>query len=139
MMPVELGMISSKTQPMASARATQERWQASMPGAPVAQLALPALTRTARTWLPVAARWERPTVMGAATSWLLVNMAAAGAGVSQTAMATSGVPEALRPAVAEDQRKPRGRLMSLIEIRVSSGEGTLGQVMFLFSDQRRAK
>jgi hypothetical protein len=49
MMPVEDGKISSKTQPKASATAMQERRQASMPGSPVAQLALPALTSTAET------------------------------------------------------------------------------------------
>jgi hypothetical protein len=46
---------------------------------------------------------------GAATTWLLVNIAAAFAPPSHTASATSGLPEALRPAVTADQRKPSGR------------------------------
>jgi len=107
MMPVEDGKISSKTQP---------NWLASMPGSPVAQLALPALTRTPVTRPPVAARCRRPTVTGAATTWLRVKSAAALAPPSQTASATSGLPEAFMPAVVEDQRKPRGREVLLIEL-----------------------
>src|SRR5581483_5306137 len=45
----------------------------------------------------------------AATTWLLVNIAAAFAPPSQRARATSGLPEAFMPAVTADQRKPRGR------------------------------
>jgi len=58
-------------------------------------------------------------VTGAATSWLLVKQAAALAGVSQTASATSGLPLALMPALVEDQRKPRGRveLDAFIEVK----------------------
>ncbi len=82
MMPVELGKTSSKTQPSASPAARQESWQASSPAGPVAQLALPEFTSTARTLLPVAARCCLPMVSGAATSWFEVNIAAAiGGGV----------------------------------------------------------
>jgi hypothetical protein len=73
-----------------------------MPGSPVAQLALPAFTRTAVTRLPVAFKCLRPTVIGAATTWLLVNIAAATAPPSQYASATSGLPLALMPAVTDD-------------------------------------
>src|SRR5581483_9900962 len=45
----------------------------------------------------------------AATTWLLVNIAAAFAPPSQRARATSGLPEAFMPAVTADQRKSRGR------------------------------
>src|SRR6202012_4911172 len=48
-------------------------------------------------------------MIGAATTWLLVNMAATFAPPSHTASATSGLPEALSPAVTADQRKPSGR------------------------------
>ena len=101
MMPVEEGKTSSKTQPNCSARAMQVWRAAPTPGSPVAQLALPALTRTAVTRPPVAARWRRPTITGAATTWLAVNRAAALAPEGQTASATSGLPLVLMPAVAE--------------------------------------
>src|ERR1700761_5033694 len=48
-------------------------------------------------------------MIGAAATWLLVNMAAPFAPPSHTASATSGLPEALSPAVTADQRKPSGR------------------------------
>ena len=80
----------------------QERWQASTPACPVAQLAFPALTSTAVTRPPVAAICRRPTSTGAASTWLLVNIAAALAPPPHTARATSGLPLALIPAVAED-------------------------------------
>jgi hypothetical protein len=104
-------MTSSKTQPKRLATAMQDWRAASRPGAPVAALALPALTRTAVTRPPVEARWRRPMVTGAATTWLAVKSAAAVAPVSQTARATSGLPLVLMPAVTEDQRKPRGRVV----------------------------
>ncbi len=111
MMPVDEGKTSSKTQPKCSAVAVQERRQASMPGSPVAQLALPELMRTAVTRPPLAARWLRPTMTGAATTWFEVNMAAALAPVGQRASARSGLPLALIPAVADAHWKPRGRLV----------------------------
>src|SRR5215469_3158364 len=80
-----------------------------MPGCPVAQFALPAFTSSAVTRLLVAIRCLRATMTGAATTWLLVNIAATLAPPSHTASATSGLPEALMPAVTADQRKPRGR------------------------------
>ncbi len=42
--------------------------QASIPASPVAQFALPALTRTTATRPPVVERWRRPTRTGAATT-----------------------------------------------------------------------
>jgi hypothetical protein len=63
---------------------------------------LPALTSTALTFDPVAARCRRPTAIGAATSWFDVNMTAAPEGASHTASATSGLPLALMPAFADD-------------------------------------
>ena len=67
-MPVDDGKTSSKMQLKVSAAATQVWRQASMPASPVAQLALPALTRTTETLPPVAWRWVLPTVTGAATT-----------------------------------------------------------------------
>src|ERR1700679_1253647 len=97
--PVDDGKISSNTHPIASATATQLLWQASMPGSPVAQLAFPAFTTTAETLPPVAAKCLRPTIIGAATTWLLVYITPASAGPSQTASARSGLPLALIPAL----------------------------------------
>jgi hypothetical protein len=57
-------------------------------------------------------------VSGAATSWFEVNIAAAIAGVSATANATSGLPLALMPAMAEDQRKPRGSARESLRVTV---------------------
>ena len=85
MIPVEEGKTSSKMQPKLSAAATQVATQPSMPGAPLAQLALPELTSTAATRPPVAARCRRPTVTGAATTRLVVNMAAPTAALSACA------------------------------------------------------
>ena len=102
MMPVEDGKTSSKTQPNWSPTAMQLLRQASRPACPVAQLALPALTMSAETLPPVAARCLRPMVTGAATTWLRVNRAAAVAPPVQMARATSGLPLALMPALTED-------------------------------------
>src|SRR5215472_9746705 len=79
-----------------------------MPGLPVAQLALPALTITACMRPRDARRWSRPTVTGAATTWLRVNTAAAEAPSGIKAIARSGRPLALRPAEHTEKRKPCG-------------------------------
>ena len=98
MMPVEEGKTSSKRQPKVSPAARQLSMQAFTPASPVAQLALPALTSTAETRPPVVSRCRRPTMTGAATTWLRVNMAAAVAPFGAMAMATSRLPLALMPA-----------------------------------------
>src|SRR6202044_3134221 len=118
--PVDEGKISSNTHPNASATATQLLWQASIPGSPVAQLALPAFTITALTLPPVAARCLPPPVMGAATTWLLVYITPASAGVSQADNARSGLPLALMPARTADQRNPSGRGSEIKEDLMSS-------------------
>ena len=57
-------------------------------------------------------------MMGAAATWLEVKLAAAVAPESQWAWATSGLPLALMPALTADQRKPRGRVGTvLIEVK----------------------
>ena len=60
MMPVEEGKTSLALHWKVSAAAVQVAMQASMPAAPVAQLAFPALTSTVATRPPVAARCRRP-------------------------------------------------------------------------------
>src|SRR5271163_432225 len=108
MMPVEEGKTVSGVQLKLSAAATQVAMQASMPAAPVAQLALPALTRTVETRPPVAAMCLRPTVTGAATSWLVVNIAAAVAPLGANATARSNFPLGLMPALTAPHSKPKG-------------------------------
>jgi hypothetical protein len=109
MIPVEEGKTSSKMQWKVSAVATQVWMQASIPAWPVAQLALPAFTSRAPTRPPVARRWRWPTVTGAATTWFLVNIAAAFAGLSGIAIATSSFPLALIPAFTAPHLNPCGR------------------------------
>ena len=110
MMPVEDGKTSSKRQRKVSAAVRQVSRHARMPASPVAQLAFPALTRTMETRPPVAAMCRLPTVTGAATTWLRVHMAAALAPRGATAMARSGLPLCLIPAVTAPQPKPSGNV-----------------------------
>ena len=118
MIPVEEGKTSSKMQPKLSAAATQVATQPSMPGAPLAQLALPELTSTAATRPPVAARCRRPTVTGAATTRLVVNMAAPTAAPTAppasraTAIARSRLPLDLIPARTAPHWNPAGRAVN---------------------------
>jgi hypothetical protein len=96
--PVELGTTSSKMHPNVSAAATHVVKQPAIPASPVAQFALPAFTSTAATRPPVASRCRRPTVTGAATTWLVVNIAAPTEPAAAIAAATSRFPLALIPA-----------------------------------------
>ena len=68
MMPVEEGKISAAGTPRIFAASRQTRSQAEMPARPVAQLALPEFTTSARIRPPVAASDARPTSTGAATT-----------------------------------------------------------------------
>src|SRR5208283_974220 len=117
MIPVEEGKTSSKMQPKLSAAATQVATQPSMPGSPLAQLALPELTSTAATRPPVAARWRRPTVTGAATTRLEVNMAAPTAAPDPApraiATARSRLPLDLIPARTAPHWNPAGSVPSV--------------------------
>ena len=101
-------------QPKLSAAATQVAMQPSTPAGPVAQLALPEFTSTAPTRPAVASKWRCPTVTGAATTRFDVYTAAPTAQIPAasrevaTAMATSGLPLALIPALAAPQTNPPG-------------------------------
>src|ERR1700681_2789373 len=86
-----------------------------MPARPVAQLALPEFTTTARTRPPVASKDERPTSTGAATTRLVVNNAAAVAPPAASTSARSGRPLTLMPAATAEKENPRGK-------RIFSGE-----------------
>src|SRR5882757_4925474 len=101
-------------QPNCSAAATHVRSQASIPACPVAQFAFPAFTSTAPTRPPVPTRCRRPTVTGAATTWLLVNIAAACPLLVTTAAARSGLPLILIPAATAPHANPCGRAAPVV-------------------------
>src|ERR1700688_2227460 len=82
-----------------------------MPARPVAQLALPEFTTTARTRPPVASNAARPTSTGAAATRLVVNKAAADAPSPASARARSGRALALIPALMAEKEKPLGILI----------------------------
>src|ERR1035441_7669650 len=86
-----------------------------MPAFPVAQLALPEFTTTARTRPPVERNAARPTTTGAATTRFLVNSAAAVAPPAVSTSARSGRPLTLMPAATAEKENPRGK-------RIFSGE-----------------
>src|ERR1039458_3574584 len=86
-----------------------------MPARPVAQLALPEFTTTARTRPPVETSAARPTSTGAATTRFLVNNAAAVAPPAAATRARSGRPLTLMPAATAEKENPRGK-------RIFSGE-----------------
>src|SRR5271165_203987 len=102
MIPVDDGKISADLPPSRCAAWLQVSRQARRPGCPVAQLALPELTRTARTRPLLFARAARPTSTGAATIRFLVKRAAAVARGSARISARSGLPLALIPAVTAE-------------------------------------
>src|SRR5271170_2120528 len=108
MIPVEDGKTSATSHPKVEATFAQTSLQALMPASPVAQFAFPAFTAMARTRPADCSRCSRPTMIGAATTRLLVNIAAAEALLSATAMAKSGFPLGLRPAVTAANRNPDG-------------------------------
>src|ERR1700690_25519 len=109
MMRVDGANTSAGWPPSRRAVAVQVWRQARRPGCPVAQLALPEFTRTARTRPLLFASAARPTSTGAATMRFLVNRAAAVARGSARISARSGLPLALIPAVTAENLKPFGR------------------------------
>src|ERR1039458_7169963 len=86
-----------------------------MPAGPVAQLALPEFTTTARTRPPVERNAARPTTTGAATNRFLVNSAAALAPPAVRTSARAARPVTLMPAATAEKENPRGK-------RIFSGE-----------------
>jgi hypothetical protein len=72
--------------------------------------------RTASTRIrpPLRSRWRRPTVMGAACTRFVVNIAAALAIASATATAKSVFPLGLMPAFTAANRNPRGSASCVI-------------------------
>lgn len=107
--PVEDGKISPARSFRSVASPAQTSRQALIPALPVAQLALPEFTMTARMRPRVAASAARPTSRGAATTRFLVNTAAAVVPAQASTSAKSGRPLALIPALADEKLKPAGR------------------------------
>src|SRR5450631_891849 len=86
-----------------------------MPARPVAQLAFPEFTTTARMRPPVESNDARPTSTGAATTRFCVNSAAAVAPPAASTSARSGRPLTLIPAATAEKENPMGK-------RIFSGE-----------------
>src|ERR1700678_3921670 len=86
-----------------------------MPARPVAQLAFPEFTMTARTRPPAESNDARPTSTGAAMTRFFVNKAAALAPLVASASARSGRPLTLMPAARAANENPKGK-------RIFSGE-----------------
>src|SRR5271157_875380 len=86
--------------------------EAARPAGPVAQLALPALTITARMRPLDACKFSFETTTGGATTRFCVKTAAAEAGTSLESSARSSAPVFFRPQAVAEKRNPRGRAAS---------------------------
>ena len=109
MIPVEDGKTSTGLRFKRLAVSAHTFQQSRIPRRPVAQLAFPEFTITARTRLLLFACDTRPTSTGAATIKFLVNNAAAVVFGSATISAKSGFPLALMPALTAENLNPFGR------------------------------
>src|SRR5258708_9703730 len=112
MTPVEQTKTSSGLQPRRFAVSATVRTAAACPAAPVAQLALPAFTTTARMRPFDARKCALEISTGAATTRFCVNTPAAEAGTSLERIAKSSAPVFFRPQAVAAQRKPRGKKAS---------------------------
>src|SRR5712671_5901710 len=109
MTPVEQTKTSSGLQARRLAVSATVRCAAACPAAPVAQLALPAFTTTARMRPFDARRCSLEMRTGAATTRFCVNTAAAEAGASLERIARSSAPVFFKPQAVAAKRNPRGR------------------------------
>src|SRR5271168_4107826 len=107
--PVEHTKSSCGLYPRSFAASFTVRSAAAWPTAPVAQLALPALTTTARMRPLEDLRCWREITTGAATTKFCVKTAAAEAGTSLDKIARSSAPVFFSPQAVAAKRKPRGR------------------------------
>jgi hypothetical protein len=121
--PVEQTRTSPAEMPRAAAVCSAVACVSAKPSGPVQALAPPELSTTApATPSDTACRVHRT---GAACTRLLVSTAAPTAsGPSLTTRATSGRPEALRPAVTPAARKPRGAVTVMGRLRSWSGRAS---------------
>ncbi len=116
MSPVEHTTTSPAAAPRTSATCSAVRWVSWNPGGPVQALA-PPLLRTTASARP-SSTTVRDHVTGAASTRLPVKTAATWwSGPSLTTSATSGRPEALRPAVTPAARNPRGAVTDISRSR----------------------
>src|SRR5215475_8300392 len=109
MTPVEQTKTSWGGRPRRLEVSSTVRREARSPCWPVAQLALPALTTTARMRPLDSARCFFERVTGAATTRFCVKTAAAEAGTSLDKIARSRAPVFFSPQAVAAKRKPRGR------------------------------
>src|ERR1043165_5770111 len=127
MTPVEQTKSSCGAKFMRRAASGLVGWAAVPPRGPVAQLALPALTTTARMRPLEDCRFFLERVTGAATTRFWVKTAAADAGASLETRARSSAPVFLRPQAVAAKRKPLGRADSggawVISLKLLSGGG----------------
>src|ERR1700674_1979756 len=96
-------------QPIRFAASATVRTAAAWPAAPVAQLALPAFTTTARMRPFEARRCSLEISTGAATTRFCVKTAAAEAGTSLERIARSSAPVFFKPHAVAAKRNPRGK------------------------------
>ncbi len=121
--PVDARATSAGSTRAASAAAPCVLAASSRPRRPVAALAQPELTRTARS----ACSRQRSLLSstGAAAAPEVVKRAAlTGRSASQTSSPTSGLPEGFSPAATPAARKPSGRPVSPPSSRTCPGAGT---------------
>src|SRR5258705_4599265 len=109
MTPVEQTNNSCGVQPSRFAASATVRSAAAWPAAPVAQLALPAFTTTARMRPFDARRCSLEMRTGAATTRFCVKTAAADAGMSLERIARSSAPRVFKPHAVAAKRNPRGK------------------------------
>src|SRR6266478_3876423 len=109
MTPVEQTNNSCGVHPRRFAASATVRTAAAWPASPVAQLAFPAFTTTARM-RPFDARiFSLEMRTGAATTRFCVKTAAADAGTSLERMARSSAPVFFKPQAVAAKRNPRGK------------------------------
>jgi hypothetical protein len=112
MTPVEHTNTSSGCARNRLAASSTVRRDAASPRAPVAQLAFPAFTTTARIRPPDSSRCLFESLTGAATTRFCVKTAAAEAETSLERMARSSAPVFFRPQAVAAKRNPRGSAAS---------------------------
>ena len=112
MTPVEHTNTSSGCARRRLAVSSTVRSEAASPRAPVAQLAFPAFTTTARMRPPESCRCFFESMTGAATTRFCVKTAAADADTSLERIARSSAPVFFRPQAVAANRNPRGSAAS---------------------------
>jgi len=118
--PVEATTTSEGAHPTTRAVAAAISRASARPSSPVAALAQPALTTTARA--RPEARCSRETTTGAACAALVVKTAAAAHGPWATTRARSS-PVALMPAAVAAAQKPAGAVMAPVSGRAAPADG----------------